>query len=83
MTARWISSGLFGCDVGLDCVCDGAGRGSDWGCARAVAGGLYVFGGEVDYGCRAFCSCGLARGLVVRKRASGAGAGVVVTRKNF
>jgi hypothetical protein len=37
----------------------------------------------VGYGCRAFDSCGPARGLVVSKMASGDGDGVVVTRKNF
>jgi len=37
-TARWIVSDLFGYDVGLDCVCDEPGQGSDWECAHARAG---------------------------------------------
>jgi hypothetical protein len=38
-TARWTVNGLFGCDVGLDCVCDERGRGFEWECAPEVAAG--------------------------------------------
>ena len=65
VTARWTVSGLFRCD---EC-----GRGSDCESAPAAA--------AAGCGCRAFDSCGPARGLVVRKRANGAG--VVVTMRNY
>jgi hypothetical protein len=39
-TARWTVNGLFGCDVGLDSVCDERGGGGfEWECGPEVAAG--------------------------------------------